>query len=106
MTSATALGGQTTRVTLFRTAGLVAIAGGLLRVAGSFAPVAVTSDLARESLYLVIDVCLAVGIVGFYAQRSKRIGWSGAAGLALALVGIATVRANRAIDLPGIFRTS
>ena len=97
MTSATALGGQTTRVTLFRTAGLVAIAGGLLRAAGSFAPVAVTSDLARESLYIVIDVCLAVGIVGFYAQRSKRIGWSGAAGLALALVGIATVRANRAI---------
>lgn len=61
-------------MTLFRTAGLVAIAGGLLRAAGSFAPVAVTSDLARESLCLVIDVCLAVGIVGFYAQRSKRIG--------------------------------
>ena len=103
MTSATALGGQTTRVTLFRTAGLVAIAGGLLRAAGSFAPVAVTSDLARESLYLVIDVCLAVGIVGFYSQRSKRIGWSGAAGLALALVGIATVRANRAIPTVDLY---
>ena len=97
MTSATALGGQITRVTLFRTAGLLAIAGGLLRAAGSFAPVVVASDLARESLYIVIDVCLTVGLVGFYAQRSKRVGWSGAAGFALALVGIVTVRANRAI---------
>ena len=97
MTSATAPGGQITRVTIFRTAGLVAIVGGLLRTAGSFAPVVVASDLARESLYIVIDVCLTVGLVGFYAQRSKRLGWSGAAGLALALVGIVTVRANRAI---------
>ena len=97
MTPATARGGQITRVMLLRTGGLVAIAGGLLRTAGSFAPVIVASDLARESLYIVIDVCLTVGLVSFYAQHSKRIGWSGATGLALALVGIATVRANRAI---------
>jgi len=97
MTSATALGGQITRVTLIRTGGLVAIAGGLLRTAGSFAPAVIASDVARESLYIVIDVCLTVGLVGFYAQRSKRVGWPGAAGFALALVGIVTVRANRAI---------
>lgn len=96
MTSAIAPGGRITRVTRFRTGGLVAIIGGLLRTAGSFAPVVVASDLARESLYIVIDVCLTVGLVGFYAQRSKRVGWSGAAGLALTLVGIVTVRANRA----------
>jgi hypothetical protein len=87
-----------TRLTLVRTGGLVAIAGGLLRTAGSFAPVVIRSDLARESLYIAIDVCLTVGLIGFYMQRSKSIGWPGTAGLALALGGIAIVRANRAIS--------
>lgn len=92
-----------TRVTLVRTAGLVAIAGGLLRTAASFATIAIDSELARELLYIVIDVCLTVGLVGFYAQRSKSLGWSGTAGLALALVGIATVRANRAITTVDLY---
>lgn len=86
-----------------RTAGLVAIAGGLLRTASSFAPVVISSDLARESLYIVVDVCLTVGLIGFYVQRSKSIGWPGAAGLALALGGIATVRANRAISTVDLY---
>ena len=50
--------------------GLVAIAGGLLRAASSFAPVVIGSGLARESLYIVVDVCLTVGLIGFYLQRS------------------------------------
>jgi hypothetical protein len=86
-----------------RTAGLVAIAGGVLRTASSFAPVVIRSDLARESLYVVVDVCLAVGLIGFYRQRSKSIGWLGAAGLALALVGILAVRANRAISTVDLY---
>jgi hypothetical protein len=53
--------------------------------------------VARESLYIVIDACLTVGLVCFYAQRSKRLRWSGAAGIALALFGIGILRANRAI---------
>jgi hypothetical protein len=92
-----------TRLTLVRAGGLVAIAGGLLRTAGSFAPVVIRSELARESLYIAIDVCLTVGLIGFYLQRSKSIGWLGAAGLALALGGIATVRANRAISTVDLY---
>jgi hypothetical protein len=92
-----------TRLTLVRTGGLVAIAGGLLRTAGSFAPVVIRSGVARESLYIVVDVCLTVGLIGFYLQRSKSIGWPGAAGLALALGGIATVRANRAISTVDLY---
>jgi hypothetical protein len=92
-----------TRGTLVRTGGLAAIAGGMLRAAASFAPVVIGSDLARESLYIVVDVCLTLGLVGFYAQRSKSIGWPGAVGLALALVGFATVRANRAISTVDLY---
>ena len=87
-----------TRSTLVRAGGLAAIAGGALRAAASFAPVVIDSDIERESLYIVVDVCLTIGLVGFSARHSKSIGWPGAAGLALALVGLATVRANRAIS--------
>jgi len=72
-------------------------------MAASFAPVAIESARARELLYLVIDGCLTVGLVGFYAPRAKRLGWPGAAGLALALVGIAIVRANRAISTVDLY---
>lgn len=92
-----------TRLTLVRTGGLIAIAGGLLRTASSFAPVFIGSDLGRESLYIVVDVCLTLGLIGFYAQRSKTIGWPGAAGLALALGGIVIVRANRAISTVDLY---
>lgn len=90
-------------MTLVRTGGLVAIAGGLLRTAGSFAPVVIRSVLARESLYIVVDVCLTVGLISFYLPRSKSIGWPGAVGLALALGGIATVRANPAISTVDLY---
>jgi hypothetical protein len=59
--------------------------------------------VARESLYIVVDVCLTAGLIGFYVQRSKSLGWPGAAGLAIALGGIATVRANRAISTVDLY---
>src|SRR5262245_29331848 len=92
-----------TRLTLIRTGRLAAIAGGLLRAASSFAPVAIGSGFARESLYILVDVCLTVGLSGFYVQRSKSLGWPGAAGLAIALGGIATIRANRAISTVDLY---
>jgi hypothetical protein len=92
-----------TRPTLLRAAGLVAIMGGALRAAASFAPVVIHSDIERESLYVVVDLCLSIGLVGFNARHSKSIGWPGAAGLALALVGFATVRANRAISTVDLY---
>jgi hypothetical protein len=54
-----------TRLTLVRTGGLAAIAGGVLGAAASFAPVVIGSDLQRESLYIVVDLCLTVGLAGF-----------------------------------------
>jgi hypothetical protein len=92
-----------TRSTLVRAGGLTAIAGGALRAAASFAPVVFDSDIERESLYIVVDVCLTIGLVGFNARHAKSLGWPGAAGLALALVGLATVRTNRAISTVDLY---
>jgi len=91
------------RSTLARAGGLAAIAGGALRVAASLAPVVIDSDIDRESLYILVDVCLMIGLVGFNARHSKSAGWPGAAGLALALVGLAAVRANRAISTVDLY---
>ena len=92
-----------TRLTLVRIGALAAIAGGVLRAAASLAPVVIGSDREREVLYIVVDVCLTVALVGFYAQRARGIGWPGAVGFALALVGIATVRANRMISTVDLY---
>ena len=92
-----------TKSTVVRAGGLAAIAGGALRTAASFAPVVIDSDIERELLYIMVDVCLTIGLVGFNARHSKSIGWPGATGLALALVGLATVRANRAISTVDLY---
>ena len=92
-----------TRLSLVRAGGLAAIAGGVLRAAAAFAPAVVGSDLQRESLYFVVDVCLALGLLAFYALNAERLGRRGAAGLALALLGIAAVRASRIISAVDLY---
>ena len=88
---------------LIRAGAVAAILGGALRAAASFAPTLVESDLRRESLYVVIDACLAGGLTAFYGQRSERLGRSGTAGFMLALIGIAIVRANRLISTADLY---
>lgn len=88
---------------LIRAGGLVAIAGGALRATASFAPVLVHSDVEREWLYIAIDACLTIGLVSFHARHARRVGWPGAAGLAFALAGIATVRANRLLSTVDLY---
>lgn len=85
------------KAALIRIGARLAIAGGALRAAASFAPIVIASDRWRESLYVVVDSCLSVGLIGFYSQRSKGLGCWGRLALAIALTGIATVRANRVI---------
>ena len=89
--------------TLIRAGATAAIAGGVLRSAASFAPVVIASDLGREFLYVVIDVCLAIGLLAFYSQRSGPLERWGSTGLVLALVGIATVRGNRLISTADLY---
>jgi hypothetical protein len=92
-----------TRSTRIRTGALLAIAGGALRTAASFAPTLLQSDLGRESLYIVVDACFAAGLLAFASLRPRRLGRWGSAGLALTLAGIATVRANRQISTTDLY---
>jgi hypothetical protein len=92
-----------TRSAFVHAGGLAAVAGGVLRAAASVAPVLLDSDIEHESPYIVVDVCLAIGLVSFSVRHSKSIGWPGSAGLALALVGLATVKANRAISTVDLY---
>jgi hypothetical protein len=80
-----------------------AIVGGLLRIASSFAPVLIRSNLARQSLYFAIDVCLTVGLAGFWWQSSKDFGRRGVIGLAMFVAGIATVRASAFISAVDVY---
>ena len=89
---------SSSRQRAIRAGGLAAIAGGLLRIAASVAPVAIESESARESLYIVVDVCLIAGLLAFYASRNRHAGWPGAFGLVAALMGFGVIRANRAIS--------
>jgi hypothetical protein len=86
-----------------RLAALAAIAGGLLRAAASFAPMIISSDRGRESLYVVVDVCLAVGLIGWWTRRSAGLGRQGLFGLVLALAGIVAIRANHFISVVDLY---
>jgi hypothetical protein len=78
--------------TAARVGGLAAIAGGILRIANAF-----TGQLPQGTLavlYFVTDVLLLAGVAGLWLTRRAQMGWAGSAGLAIFVLGIATVRAS------------
>lgn len=85
------------RGALIRAGGMAAIVGGILRAAASFAP-SLDSDTERQLLYLVVDMFLLLGLLGFYELRHQDVGRTGALGFSLALVGLLVVRSSRAIS--------
>ena len=89
------------RVRVLRAGALMAVIGGVLRAAASFAPAAVTSAVARESLFLAVDVCLAVSLVSFYSIRELQP--AGIVGLTLALMGLTAVRLDRALSVGSLY---
>ena len=86
-----------------RAGAFAAIVGGSVRAVASFAPDVIASELWRQSLYAFVDACLALGLVAFYSSRSARRGAWGTTGLAVALVGIVTVRANRLVSTADLY---
>jgi hypothetical protein len=84
------------RAALVRTGGTAAVVGGVLRAAASFAP-SVFSDTELQVLYLVIDVLLLLGVLGFYEFQHDDLGWTGAIGFLMTLLGLLTIRSSRAI---------
>ncbi len=87
------------RAVLIRAGGMAALVGGVLRAAASFAP-SVGSDSERQLLYLVVDMFLLLGLLGFYELRHQDVGRTGALGFLLALFGLVVVRSSRVI--PGL----
>src|SRR6266436_9906048 len=87
------------RGALVRAGGMAAIVGGTLRTAASFAP-SLGSDTERQMLYLVVDMFLLLGLLGFYQLRHQDVGRTGAFGFLLALFGLVVVRSSRVI--PGL----
>ena len=75
-----------------RAGAVIGTVGGALRVASSFAPVWITSDGARTSLYITIDICLALGLLSLYRLRRQGMRASGLLGSFLALGGLVAGR--------------
>lgn len=86
---------------VLRAGALTAVMGGVLRTAASFAPAAVSSAVARESLYVAVDVCLAMSLVCFYSIRELRP--AGVLGLTFALAGITAVRLDRTLSFGSLY---
>jgi|SRR5215471_11197926 len=84
--------------TLLRIGGGAAVLAGVLRAVASFGPGG--SEVERQSLYLVIDLLLLLGLFTAYAQNHVAVGRWGATGFLTAVAGILVVRSSRAV--PGL----
>jgi hypothetical protein len=77
---------------------MAAFIGGALRAVTSF-PLAV-SDSHLQAIYIVVDVFLLAGVLGFYELCYEDLGKTGGFVFALALIGMLLIRSSRAI--PGL----
>jgi hypothetical protein len=81
-----------------RVGGAAAILAGVLRVASSFASGG--NEVARQSLYFVVDLFLLLGVFAAYTQNHAALERWGAAGFLTTVAGILLVRSSRAV--PGL----
>jgi hypothetical protein len=76
---------------LFRLGGIAAIAGGAMRAGEPL----LKAMLAGNSLllcYFAIDVFLLLGLIGWYAWRTEKLGIAGLAGFVAGVTGILVIR--------------
>ena len=84
--------------TLIRVGGGAAIVAGVLRAVASFASGG--SEVARQSLYFIVDLLLLLGVFAAYMQNHEALERWGAAGFLTTVAGILLVRSSRAV--PGL----
>jgi hypothetical protein len=94
----TTLVGKTTR-RLVRLGGAAAVIAAFLRAIGSFVPAAPETTLLA-GLYLVTDVFILLGLIGWYTAQHQRLRLRGLLGFVLGVVGVAAIRSNGAF--PGV----
>ena len=82
-----------------RLGGAAAMIAAFLRAVGSFVPAA-PETTALAGLYLVTDVFILLGLIGWYLAQHQRLRLWGLLGFVLSVVGVAVIRSNGA--LPGV----
>jgi hypothetical protein len=91
--------GQITTRHLSRLGGASALIAAALRAVGSVVPSAPeTTTLA--GLYLVTDVFILLGLIGWYVAQHERVRLSGLLGFVVSVVGVAVIRSNG--GFPGV----
>jgi transcriptional regulator with XRE-family HTH domain/NADH:ubiquinone oxidoreductase subunit K len=80
---------------LGRTAAVM-IAAGIIRAFGSFVPVSTSPGAAVQLLYLLTDICILLGFIGWYAASHEAVGTVGFVAFVLGVVGILTIRSSAA----------
>jgi hypothetical protein len=76
-------------VILLRIFGILALLGGVARIAGALIPYA--EQVWLVWLYLITDALLLFGLMGVYFAYRGQIGWFGLLGFAVAELGIASI---------------
>jgi drug/metabolite transporter (DMT)-like permease len=82
-----------------RLGGAAAMIAAFLRAVGSFLPSARETP-ALAGLYLMTDVLILLGLIGWYLAQRRRLGPRGLLGFVLSVVGVVVIRSNG--DFPGI----
>jgi hypothetical protein len=86
-----------TAARLVRAGAVLGVIGGVVRAAGSFAPMLIASDDVRTWLYVAIDACLAAGLLSIYVPRRHHMRAGGTVGFFLAVGGLIAVRTSPAM---------
>ena len=85
--------------TLVWVGGAAAILAGVLRAMVAAAPDA-GSEVARQSVYFIVDLLLLLGVIALYWQHHAALGRAGACAFLLTIAGLLLVRSRCAV--PGI----
>lgn len=75
--------------TLLRMSGVAAMIGGLLRVLSAL-PLPL-EQIAQETIWIVVDVFLSLGLIGIYLARAERLGFLGLASFVVAMAALSFI---------------
>ena len=79
------------QVTLFRLSGAASIIAGAVRILNTFTT-HLPSTRTLDLLYLLTDILLLLGLIGWYVSRASKLGASGAIGFVISIAGILIIR--------------
>jgi hypothetical protein len=74
----------------------VLITAGVLRAVGSFVPGTPVAATAVQVLYLLTDMCILLGFIGWYAAIHRAVGAVGFGAFAVGVLGILIIRSSAA----------